>query len=134
MKSDELRTHTTPDKRRRLLASATTLALVASLMALPMTGSASDHHREDRSRSDHEDARRALLSGKVLALRQVLDIVAREYPGDPVEIEFEHDDGIYQYEIKLLQASGRIIKLKVDASDGRIISVKARDGKLEDDD
>jgi hypothetical protein len=82
---------------------------------------------------DHEDARRALLSGEVLSLRQVLDIVAREYPGEPVEVEFERDDGIYLYELKVLQPSGRIVKMKVDAASGKIISVKARNGKKEDD-
>ncbi len=110
---------------RRLLAFAAVAALAAPLLALPVTSVAHDR--------DHEDARRALLSGEVLSLRQVLDIVAREYPGEPVEVEFERDDGIYLYELKVLQPSGRIIKMKVDAGSGKIISVKARNGKKEDD-
>lgn len=110
---------------RRLLAFAAVAALTAPLLALPVTSVAHDR--------DHEDARRALLSGEVLSLRQVLDIVAREYPGEPVEVEFERDDGIYLYELKVLQPSGRIIKMKVDAASGKIISVKARNGKKEDD-
>ena len=76
--------------------------------------------------NDQDRARQALLAGKVLPLRVVLDKVESQYPGDPVEIEFEEDDGIYLYEIKLLQSAGNIIKLKVDAQTGEIIRVKGR--------
>lgn len=93
---------------------------VAALLALsPLPG----HTREHK---DHDRARQALMSGEVLSLRQVLDVVAREYPGEPVEIEFEHDDGLYVYEIKLLQPSGSILKMKVDATTGKVIKVKGR--------
>ncbi|ROT45770.1 PepSY domain-containing protein [Pusillimonas sp. NJUB218] len=79
-----------------------------------------------RADNDQDRARQALLAGKVLPLRVVLDKVESQYPGDPVEIEFEEDDGLYLYEIKLLQSAGNIIKLKVDAQTGEIIRVKGR--------
>lgn len=115
--------------RRRVWLAAAALALPA--LTMPTLGIADD---ERSGRSDHEEARRALLSGEVLSLRQVLDRVARDYPGEPIEIEFERDDGIYVYELKLVQPSGRIIKMKVDATTGNIIKVKARGLKEEDDD
>ena len=46
-----------------------------------------------RADDDHDRARQALLAGKVMPLREVLDRVAADYPGEPVEIEFEEDDG-----------------------------------------
>lgn len=79
-----------------------------------------------RADDDQDRARQALLAGKVLPLRVVLDKVESQYPGDPVDIEFEEDDGLYLYEIKLLQSAGNIIKLKVDAQSGEIIRVKGR--------
>ena len=95
-------------------------AVVAAPLAfLPTLGVADEH-------KDHDRARNALLSGEVLSLRQVLDVVSREYPGEPVEIEFEDDDGIYVYEIKLLQPSGSVLKMKVDAKSGTVIKVKGR--------
>lgn len=121
-------------RRHGLMAGLAMFAMAMPLALVPAAGVAHDDQHQNSSRSDHEEARRALLSGEVLSLRQVLDIVAHEYPGEPVEIEFEHDDGMYLYEIKLLQASGRIIKMKVDAANGRIISIKARGKKTEDDD
>lgn len=77
--------------------------------------------------SDHERARRALLAGEILSLRTVLDRVEQVYPGQAVKIEFEEDDGAYLYKIKLLQSTGTMVKLKVDARDGRIIGAKGRD-------
>lgn len=134
MNTDFPREHARRSQGRRLALGLATIALAAPLVLVPFTGVAHGGKNDPPNRSDHEAARRALLSGEVLSLRQVLDIVAREYPGEPVEIEFEHEDGMYLYELKLLQATGRIIKMKVDASTGAILSVKARGKKSEDDD
>src|SRR5690606_12267394 len=72
-------TYASRHERRRLYAGVAAVAMAVPLLSLPADGIAHDHER--RQRSDHDEARRALLSGKVLSLRQVLDIVAREYPG-----------------------------------------------------
>lgn len=80
-------------------------------------------HAQER---DHELARQALQQGKVLSLRTVLDQVEREYQGQAIKVEFEQDDGRFIYEIRLLQAGGRVAKLKVDAVDGRVLSVKRK--------
>lgn len=106
--------------RRSRSIPAVGAALLAGFLAFAPVIGHTDGHK------DHERARKALLSGEVLSLRQVLDRVAGEYPGEPVEIEFEQDDGIYVYEIKLLQPSGTILKMKVDARTGNVIKVKGR--------
>ncbi len=77
--------------------------------------------------SDHDQARQALQAGKVLPLRAVLDIVERDYPGQVMKVEFEEDDGIYLYEIRLLQPGGNLVKLKIDARDGSVLGIKGRD-------
>ena len=76
---------------------------------------------------DHELARQALEQGQVLPLRTVLDKVERAYPGQVLKVEFERDHGRYIYEIRLLQAGGKMVKLKVDAADGRVLQVKQKD-------
>ena len=104
---------------RLLPVAVAAMALVVSVGALlPATVFADD--------DDHDRARQALLAGKVLSLRDVLDKVMADYPGEPVEIEFEEEDGVYEYEIKMLQPAGNIIKLKVDASTGEVIGLKGR--------
>lgn len=76
---------------------------------------------------DHDLARQALEQGQVLPLRGVLDKVEREYQGQVLKIEFEHDDGRFIYEIRLLQDDGRMAKLKVNAVDGQVISMKRKE-------
>ena len=75
---------------------------------------------------DHKRAREALLAGEVLPLRTVLNRVEQTYAGQVLKIEFEEEDGVYLYKIKLLRNSGDLIKLKVGATDGRILAVKGR--------
>lgn len=113
---------------RRAAPQVKLAAILAALLVLtPLAGNTHGHN-------DHDRARQALLSGEVLSLRQVLDLIAREYPGEPVEIEFEHDDGLYVYEIKLLQPAGALLKMKVDATTGKVIKVKGRDIERRNDD
>ena len=70
--------------------------------------------------------RQALEQGQVLPLRTVLDRVEREYQGQALKVEFEQDDGRFIYEIRLLQRDGRLVKLKVDAVDGRVLKIKRK--------
>lgn len=77
--------------------------------------------------SDHEQARHALEAGEILSLRTVMDQVERDYPGQIVKIEFERDDGVWLYEIKVLQSGGRLVKMKIDARDGTVLKIKGPD-------
>ena len=100
-----------------LLAS---LLLMAAALASWTTPS-------DAGDSDHELARQALQQGRVLPLRTVLDQVERDYQGQVIKVEFEHDDGRFIYEIRMLQSGGRVVKLKIDARDGKVLSFKRKD-------
>ncbi len=81
-------------------------------------------------RHDHDLARQALEAGQILPLRNILDIVETRYPGQVLEVEFDHDDGAFIYEIKVLQPQGKLVKLELDARNGEV--VRAHD-KLYDD-
>jgi len=98
------------------------LALLAALLALLAFAAAPA--RADRR--DHDLARQALQDGVVLSLRAILDIVEREYPGQIMEVEFEHDDGRFVYELKVLQSRGRLVKLKLDARSGAVIKSSSK--------
>lgn len=74
-----------------------------------------------RASSDHEQARAAVQSGQILPLQTVLRKVEEQHPGIFLEAELEKDDGVWVYEIKLLQASGQRLKLKVDAATGKML-------------
>ncbi len=108
-------THTTPFVRR----------LAATLLALLLLG-ASPLLRADDHRS-HELARQALEQGRVLPLRTVLEKIERDYQGQALKVEFEQDDGRFLYKIRLLQSDGRMVKLKVDAVDGKVLESKRKE-------
>jgi len=101
------------------------LALFLALMALP-GAQASDLR-------DHERARAALQAGEVLPLPTLLDKLNRTHPGQVLELELERDDGRWVYEVKLLQADGRLLKLALDAGTGQVIEARRqrerRDGR-----
>ncbi len=71
--------------------------------------------------SDHDRARQALEAGEILPLKVVLEKLARDVPGQVMEVELERSSERWIYEIKLLQAGGALIKLKVDARDATVI-------------
>ena len=82
---------------------------------------------------DHDLARQALESGQVLPRATVLGKLAHEAPGQVLKVEFEREDGRFIYEIRLLQNDGRMAKLKVDAVDGRVLSIKRREAGKDTD-
>ena len=84
---------------------------------------------------DHDRARKALEAGEVLPLRPILDKVERDFPGQVVDVELERSHerdqagggGRWIYEIKLLRTNGALVKLKLDARDGTLVTQKGRD-------
>ena len=79
--------------------------------------------------SDQDRARAAVQAGQVLPLKTVLERLEREHPGQVLEVELERDDGRWVYEVKLLQAGGRLVKLEVDAGSGEVLKRRERDGR-----
>ena len=106
--------------RGRSAAALVVAVLVALTAGLP-SARAEDRH-------DHERARAALQAGEVLPLSTVLDRLQRSHPGQVLELELERDDGLWVYELKLLQADGQLLKLKLDARTAQVLSAKRRDG------
>lgn len=107
-------THAMTSQRRRFLSLGLALMLVA--------GSAT--HADGRD--DHERARQAVKAGEVLPLRSVLERVERDYPGQVMEVELEREHGMWIYEIKILRDNGALLKLEIDARDGRVFGSKER--------
>jgi uncharacterized membrane protein YkoI len=73
---------------------------------------------------DHDAARAAVGRGEAMPLADVLAAVAPNLPGEIVEVEFEREDGHWIYEFKVIDATGRLHEVYVDASNGRILSAK----------
>ena len=66
-------------------------------------------------------------SATILPLARILDIVKNHTPGDVVEVELDRDDGVWEYEVKVLTADGIVRKIELDARTGTVLKVKVDD-------
>src|SRR3546814_2878997 len=58
-------------------------------------------------KSDHIEARELQQRGEIVPLAQILEVVAQRVPGDVIEVELERDDGVWEYKVTVLTATGR---------------------------
>lgn len=103
------------------------IALVAAFPAGPLPGRAQTGDARDDVPADYQFARDAVARGDFLPLETILGIVARDYPGQVVEIELEMDDGVWEYEVEIVTPDGRLIEVDLAASDGSILEVEDAD-------
>ena len=78
--------------------------------------------------NDQDSAHAAVQSGQVLPLKTVLERLEREVPGQVLEVELERHHGHWIYEVKLLQAGGRLVKVRLDAASGQVLPRRGQDG------
>ena len=107
--------------------------LVLCCLALLLLGGSPVLRADDHDHGSHELARQALEQGRVLPLRTVLEKIERDYQGQALKVEFEQDDGRFLYKIRLLQSDGRMVKLKVDAGDGKVLETKRKEQRKDRD-
>ena len=91
--------------------------LVSALILMPMASIAE---------SDHERARKAVQSGQILPLQEILQKVSKDYPGQVLEVELDQEKDGWVYEIKQLTSAGPIVKLEVDAKTGQVLKQKTK--------
>lgn len=115
-----------------------TLAIVASVGAAWVSAAADD---------DHDRAREAVAAGHILPLSAIIERAVQRFGGNVLDVEYEDDDehggnhgrtSSPRYEVKLLTADGRILKLDYDAASGELIGERRRmrthQGRGHDDD
>jgi uncharacterized membrane protein YkoI len=109
----------------RGLSVAAILALCLSLAA--GTALADRHSSGDQAYDDHERVWETRKRGSILPLETILDRVLKTFPGEVIEIEFDDDDGLLIYEIKVLTRRGIVLEMDVDARNGRILDLEEDD-------
>jgi len=102
-------------KRGRIFSClAASLALfVLAFALLPQSCLADDVDRVRELRS----------TASILPLSQILSTVEEKYPGTLLEVELEEERGKVIYEMQLLGKDKIVHKIKVDAENGKILSV-----------
>jgi len=92
------------------------LAILAGILIHP----AASVRAADRDH-DQEQARRALEAGEIRPLDEILHEVQQRYPGTVVELELTPENGRWVYEVELLAADGRLLKLRIDAKSKQLL-------------
>ena len=85
---------------------------------------ADDNDRNWEQVDSHELARSALQKGEVLPIQELLIRVREQIPGEIVGIEFEKEYGRWVYELKIIDESGRLLEVYVDAETGDVLAME----------
>lgn len=75
-------------------------------------------------RQDHDRARSARQRGDVRPLDELVAGVERVLGARVIDVELDDDDGVPVYEFDLLRPDGQVLKLELDARDGRWLELK----------
>lgn len=90
------------------------LALFLTLLAAPALADDDDQDR----------ARRALQAGEILPLSQILAAAEAVRPGRVIELELEHDDGRWIYELELVTPEGRLYEMEINAATATVLKLE----------
>jgi len=74
----------------------------------------------DRKR-DYKDALHAVERGEALPLTEILERIRPELDGEVVGVEFEREGDRWTYEFKVIDPSGRLWELHVDAASAEVL-------------
>jgi uncharacterized membrane protein YkoI len=106
---------------RNLTVLALLLAVAAFVAAAPRLAAASD---KDEMRRD--EVRRAVETGEIRALADILKAVRGKLPGEVAGVEVERKDGRWLYEFRVVDGQGRLFDVYVDARSGEIERIKEK--------
>lgn len=104
---------------RLLTVVPTALLLGASIAPLPSLARDDEPGRRDA-------VRHAVEAGEVLPLSQILEKVRMRVSGDITGIEINREDGRWRYEFRVIDRSGRVLEVRVDARSGNIEQIEER--------
>ncbi len=110
----------------------------AALLLLALAAPDADARRGRGGHGDHDDAMRYLDEGRSLPLEKITRIATTAVGGgEVIEIEFKVRDGRPVCEVKIIDRSGRLREVYVDAQSGKILKIEGagrRDRDADDND
>jgi uncharacterized membrane protein YkoI len=98
------------------------MMLLAALMlaaAPPSRAHDDDHERRDA-------VRRASEAGEVLPLSEILRKLRSQVAGDVTGIDVEREHGRWRYEFRVIDRTGRVLEVVVDAKSGAVEQIEER--------
>lgn len=93
--------------------------LLVILLFIPLISLADD--------IDHDDAYRLQQSGDILPLEEIIEKARQYHDGKILEVELEKKRKAFIYEIKILDEEGTLWEMKINATDGTLVSQEEED-------
>lgn len=117
---------------RRALSAALSAATLLCAMSPAFAGGADGVSQQSADKSatpsadddDYDFALQAVRDGKALPLSQLQEIVSARYPGDIINIGITRKHDKLLYEFKVLQPSGRLTEIEMNARTGNVEEVE----------
>ena len=111
--------------KHRLILNVLKTALAVALLAASHIASTGDREYQWED-DDHayDRARRAVDLGEALPIAELLERMKTRVPGEVVGIEFTQEHGRWVYEFKIVDDSGLLLEVHVDAKTGKILSME----------
>jgi hypothetical protein len=110
----------------------------AALLLLAVAVPGANASRGRGGHGDHDDAMRYLDEGRSLPLEKIIRIATKAVGGgEVIEIEFKVREGRPVCEVKIIDRSGRLREVYVDAQTGKVLKIEGgglRRGRGDDDD
>jgi hypothetical protein len=95
------------------------IGLLATLAVSAAEARADDHR-------DHDVARQAVERGEIKPLAEILQAVRDKLPGEIAGVKIEREGGRLTYELRIVGARGRLLKVHVDAATGEIGRIREK--------
>lgn len=78
-------------------------------------------------RMRHNEVLQLRETGEIMAMEQIMTRAREEQPGHLIEAELDREDSRYVYELKILDADGRVHELEMDAASGQVLKREIKD-------
>ncbi|HET7383257.1 MAG TPA: PepSY domain-containing protein [Pseudolabrys sp.] len=98
------------------------VALVVALVAA--ASQLADARDQDELRRD--EVRRAVETGQIRSLADILKAVREKLPGEVAGVEIDRKDGRWRYEFRVVDGQGRLFEVYIDARSGEIERIKEK--------
>jgi uncharacterized membrane protein YkoI len=80
-----------------------------------------------QAKDDLALAKQLSAQGKILPLSEILERAKQYKAGEVIDVEFEQKKRRYVYEIEILEATGQVWEVKLDATTGALIKLELDD-------
>ena len=103
------------------------LAVLFCVLTMPSVwADYKDEHKDHRKNHDDYEAREVVERGDAVAYSELAAAVSDQFLGRIIRVELDRDWGKWYYKLRLLEADGRIIKIKMNAKNLNVIRVEGK--------